>query len=105
MYLYNFLINRTASVVPNSFHLFAVIQFGFLLSGTKEVVETRNSKEKLGKVVGKITQAKLILSIPAFLILVILILYCLDIDVILIKHSLINYLILSEWNYHGIQFK
>ncbi|MFR0627596.1 oligosaccharide flippase family protein [Limosilactobacillus mucosae] len=50
-----------------------VIQFGFLLSGTKEVVEARNSKEKLGKVVGKITQAKLILSIPAFLILVILI--------------------------------
>lgn len=50
-----------------------VIQFGFLLSGTKEVVEEKDNKEKLEKIIGKITQAKLILSIPAFIVLLILI--------------------------------
>lgn len=52
-----------------------IIEFGFLLSGTKEVVDYKNDKEKLGLIIGKITQAKLLLSLVAFSILLIMILF------------------------------
>lgn len=50
-----------------------IMQFGFLLSGTREIVEARGDLEKIGRIVGKITQAKLLLSLIAFIVLLILI--------------------------------
>lgn len=47
-----------------------IIEFGFILSGTKDVVEAKNDKEKLGKIVGRITECKLLLSILSFLVLI-----------------------------------
>lgn len=46
------------------------IEFGFLLSGTRDIVKAGNDKKKIGLVVGRIIEAKLILSIFAFLILI-----------------------------------
>lgn len=45
-----------------------VIEFGFLLSGTREVVKVKNDREKLNKVVSRVIQGKLLLSLIAFLI-------------------------------------
>ncbi|WP_338757185.1 oligosaccharide flippase family protein [Levilactobacillus brevis] len=50
-----------------------IMQFGFLLSGTREIVEAKGNIEKIGKIVGKITQAKLLLSVIAFIVLLIMI--------------------------------
>lgn len=50
-----------------------VIEFGFLLSGTREVVKVKNDREKLNKVVSRVIQGKLLLSLIAFLILIIMI--------------------------------
>lgn len=50
-----------------------VMQFGFLLSGTREIVEAKGDLKKIGRIVGKITQAKLLLSVIAFLILLMMI--------------------------------
>ena len=47
-----------------------IIEFGFILSGTKEVVDAKNDREKIGRIVGKITQAKLLLSIVSFIVLI-----------------------------------
>lgn len=47
-----------------------VIEFGFLLSATKEVVENKSDLEKLGLIVGRTIIAKLFLSLIAFTILV-----------------------------------
>ena len=52
-----------------------IIEFGFLLSGTKEVVDYKNDKDKLGLIIGKVTQAKLLLSLVAFSVLLIMILF------------------------------
>ena len=48
-----------------------IIEFGYLLSGTREVAEA-NNKRQLGVIIGKITVAKLILSSLAFLTLLLL---------------------------------
>lgn len=50
-----------------------IIEFGFILSGTKEIVDAKNDKEKIGKIVGKITQGKLILTIVSFILLLVMI--------------------------------
>lgn len=50
-----------------------VIEFGFLLSGTREVVKVKNDREKLNKVVSRVIQGKLLLSFIAFFILIIMI--------------------------------
>lgn len=50
-----------------------VMQFGFLLSGTREIVDARGDLQKIGKIVGKIIQAKLLLSVIAFFILLLMI--------------------------------
>lgn len=50
-----------------------IIEFGFILSGTKEIVDAKDDKEKIGKIIGKITQGKLILSIISFLAFIVMI--------------------------------
>ncbi len=50
-----------------------IMQFGFLLSGAREIVEAKGNIEKIGKIVGKITQAKLLLSVISFIVLLIMI--------------------------------
>ena len=49
-----------------------VIEFGFLLSATREVVKVKNDPHKLGLVIGRTTVAKLILSLVAFVILLVM---------------------------------
>ena len=51
-----------------------IVDFGFLLSGTKDIVLAREDKKKMEEESGNILAAKLILSFTAFLILLILIL-------------------------------
>lgn len=46
-----------------------VVDFGFVLSGTKEIVNTRNDKKKMAYVVGDIMFARVLLSLGAFVIL------------------------------------
>ena len=50
-----------------------IMQFGFLLSGTRKIVEARGNLAKIGKIVGCLTQARMILSIIAFIVLSIMI--------------------------------
>lgn len=50
-----------------------VIEFGFVLSGTKLVVEAKKNKKNIGRIVGTITQCKLILSFFSFIFLLLLI--------------------------------
>ena len=52
-----------------------IVDFGFLLSGTKAIVLIKNDKEKLNYKIGDIFGAKIILSIISALILLILILF------------------------------
>lgn len=49
------------------------VDFGFLLSGTKSIVEVRDKKDELGNVTGNILLARIILSIVAFCCLIIMI--------------------------------
>lgn len=46
-----------------------LIEFGYLLSGTKEVVDARGDSDKLGRVIGRTTQAKLFISLISFIVL------------------------------------
>lgn len=48
------------------------VDFGFLLSGTKSIVEVREDKTKLGKVIGNILLARIFLSCIAFICLMVL---------------------------------
>ena len=48
------------------------VDFGFLLSGTKSIVEVREDKTKLGKVTGNILLARIFLSCIAFICLMVL---------------------------------
>lgn len=50
-----------------------IMQFGFLLSGTRKIVEAKGDLKKIGKIVGCLTQARLILSIVSFIVLIIMI--------------------------------
>ena len=50
-----------------------VIEFGFMLSATHDVVKNSNNKEKISRIIGRTTQAKLFLSIIAFVILLFMI--------------------------------
>lgn len=65
-----------------------IIEFGFILSGTKEIVDAKNDKEKIGKIVGKITQGKLILTVISFALFLIMI----KLIPILSRHSLFSIL-------------
>ena len=49
-----------------------IIEFGFLLSGTRDVVKVKNDSEKLNKVVGRVVQGKLLLSLVAFIVLILM---------------------------------
>lgn len=49
------------------------IEFGYLLFGTKEVVEAREDKKKLGQIIGEITQAKIILSFSSLVVMTVMI--------------------------------
>ncbi len=51
-----------------------IIEFGFMFSGVNDVVNAHDDKEKLGKILYRITLAKLILSIFSFIILIVMIL-------------------------------
>lgn len=46
-----------------------IIEFGYLLSGTREVVNARHDRYQLGLIMGRITEAKLLLSLLAFIAL------------------------------------
>lgn len=48
------------------------VDFGFMLSGTKDVIEVREDKSKMGKVTGDILLARIILGGIAFLALIVL---------------------------------
>lgn len=50
-----------------------IIEFGYLLSGTREVVQNKNNSEKLNRVVGKVLESKLMLSFFAFGVLLVMI--------------------------------
>lgn len=50
-----------------------IIDFGFMLSATKRIVEVKNNKEDIGKIVGTNIVAKVLLAIVAGIILLILI--------------------------------
>lgn len=45
-----------------------VIEFGFMLSATREVVSAKGDKNELGKIIGRTTQGKLFLSLVAFMV-------------------------------------
>lgn len=49
------------------------IEFGYLLFGTKEVVEAREDKKKLGQIIGEITQAKIVLSFSSLVVMTVMI--------------------------------
>lgn len=49
-----------------------LVDFGFILSGTKDIVEMRNDKKEIGYVVGDTLLAKIIMSVAAFFILLLL---------------------------------
>ena len=49
-----------------------IIEFGFTLSATKEVVEAKNDKNRLSLIISKVTFAKLFLSIISFIVLLLL---------------------------------
>ena len=49
-----------------------IIEFGFLLSGTREIVKANSDIHKISKIVGKITEAKLILSLLSFCVLIVM---------------------------------
>lgn len=46
-----------------------IIEFGYLLSGTREVVIAKKDHQALGLIMGRITEAKLLLSLAAFIAL------------------------------------
>lgn len=46
-----------------------IMQFGFLLSGTRKIVEAKGNLIKIGKIIGCLTQARMILSIVSFVVL------------------------------------
>lgn len=52
-----------------------MIDFGFMLSGTKEIVKNRNDKKKIGEITGDIIAARIIIAILCFLILLGLIIF------------------------------
>lgn len=49
-----------------------IIDFGFVTSGTKDIVKVREDKKKLGQVAGEIVAARLMLSAAALAVLVVL---------------------------------
>lgn len=49
-----------------------IVDFGFLLSATKEVVKAGDNKESIGKIVGNTVSAKVLLSLVAFVVLIIM---------------------------------
>ena len=50
-----------------------IMQFGFLLSGTRKIVEAKGNLVKIGRIVGCLTQARMILSVIAITVLGIMI--------------------------------
>ena len=65
-----------------------IVEFGFILSGTREVVNARNKKEEISRIIGKITQGKLFLALISFTLLVILTKFI----PILSRHTLFTFL-------------
>ena len=49
-----------------------LVDFGFVLSATKDIVKVRENKEKLGYVIGDTMMARTILGIVGFILIVIL---------------------------------
>ncbi|MCC4480380.1 oligosaccharide flippase family protein [Limosilactobacillus reuteri] len=50
-----------------------IIEFGFTLSGTKEIVEAENNKDKINQIISKVTISKTILSVLALIVLIVMI--------------------------------
>ena len=68
----NYGITVLANAIMIYFQMF--VDFGFLISATKECSINRDDKEKLGRIVGSIIQGKIILASIAFIVLIALIL-------------------------------
>lgn len=49
-----------------------IVDFGFMFSGTKEIIECKNDKEKIGNISGKLLLARIFLCTASFSVLVIL---------------------------------
>lgn len=56
-------------------YIIIIIEFGFLLSGTKDIVEAKENVKKIGLIMGRITIAKIILATISFMVLLIMILF------------------------------
>lgn len=56
-------------------YIIIIIEFGYLLSGTKDIVEAKEDPHKIGLILGRITVAKLLLAIIAFIILLLMLMF------------------------------
>lgn len=66
-----------------------IIEFGYLLSGTKDIVEAKEDPQKIGLILGRITVAKILLAFIAFIVLLIMIIF------VPLLHQHITFTILS----------
>jgi len=64
----NVYVNTTMSYVS------IIIEFGFMLSATKDIVSAKNNKEEMGHIVGDVILAKLLLALISFFLVVVMIL-------------------------------
>lgn len=60
----NVYVNTTMSYVS------IIIEFGFMLSATKDIVAAKNNKEEMGRIVGDVTFAKLLLALISFVLVI-----------------------------------
>jgi PST family polysaccharide transporter len=60
----NVYVNTTMSYVS------IIIEFGFMLSATKDIVSAKNNKEEMGRIVGDVISAKLLLALVSFVLLI-----------------------------------
>lgn len=56
-------------------YIIIIIEFGYLLSGTKDIVEAKEDSQKIGLILGRITVAKILLAFVAFIVLLIMVEY------------------------------
>lgn len=52
-----------------------IIEFGFMLSATKDIVSSRSDKDKMGSIVGSVILAKIFLAFISFIFLCVMIIY------------------------------
>lgn len=65
----NVYVNSTMNYVR------VILEFGFMLSATKEIVSAKNNKEEMGRIIGSVILAKLLLAILSFSVVGVMIIY------------------------------